>query len=472
MDDYENYDGLGLAELVRDGETSAGELLDAAIERTEKRDGELGAIVLRSYDAARAAIEAGLPDGPFAGVPFLLKDLHLSTPGETLTNGSNLFASYVPEEESELVTRYRGAGLVIYGRTHSPEFGLTCTTESRLHGVTRNPWNPAHTSGGSSGGASTAVSAGYLPLANASDGGGSIRIPAACCGLFGIKPTRGRTPLGPQNGEGWGGMSCVHAVTRSVRDSAALLDATAGPDVGAPYAAQPPERPFLEEVGADPGQLRIALQTETFNGQPTHPECAAAARDAATLCESLGHVVEEVAFTPDDALRDATLTIMSANVRASMEDRAAALGRELTPDDVESGTWGLSSISGHRTSLDYARSIRVIHAAGRALARHQERYDVVLTPTMGTLPPEIGVLSLSHPNPAEAKTTLLQTVGFTQLANATGSPAASVPLSWSTSGLPIGVQLMGRIQDEATLFRLSAQLEAARPWFDRRPGTV
>ena len=472
MDDYENYDGLGLAELVRSGQTSAEALLDAAIERTEKRDGELGAIVLRTYDAARAAIRAGLPDGPFSGVPFLLKDLHLSTPGEALTNGSNLFASYVPEEESELVSRYRRAGLVIFGRTHSPEFGLTCTTESRLHGVTRNPWNTAHTSGGSSGGASTAVAAGYLPLANASDGGGSIRIPAACCGLFGIKPTRGRTPLGPQNGEGWGGMSCVHAVTRSVRDSAALLDATAGPDLGAPYAAQPPERPFLEEVGADPGRLRIAFQTSTFNGQPTHPECAAAARDAATLCESLGHVVEEVAFTPDDALRDAALTIMSANVRASMEDRAATLGRELTPDDVESGTWGLSSIAAQRTSLDYARSIRVIHAVGRALARHQQRYDVVLTPTMGTLPPEIGVLSLSHPNPAEATTTLLQTVGFTQLANATGSPAASVPLAWSESGLPIGIQLIGRIQDEATLFRLSAQLETARPWFDRRPGTA
>ena len=258
-------------------------------------------------------------------------------------------------------------------------------------------------------------------------------------------------------------MSCVHAVTRTVRDSAALLDATAGPDLGAPYAAQPPARPYLAEVGVDPGQLRIALQTETFNGQPTHPECAAAARDAAALCESSGTSSKKCASPPDDALRDAALTIMSANVRASMEDRAAALGRSLEPDDVESGTWGLSGVSEHRSSLDYARAIRVIHAVGRAFARHQERYDVVLTPTMGTLPPEIGVLSLSHPNPAEATTTLLQTVGFTQLANATGSPAASVPLAWSESGLPIGVQLIGRIQDESTLFRLSATARSGPP---------
>lgn len=469
MDDYENTDALGLADRVRRGETTAEALLDAAIERTEKRDPALGAIVLKTYDEARAAIAAGLPEGPFTGVPFLLKDLHLAIPGSPLTNGSNLFADFVPDRESELVTRYRRAGLVLFGRTHSPEFGLTCTTESRLHGITRNPWNPAHTSGGSSGGASTAVSAGYLPLANASDGGGSIRIPASCCGLFGIKPTRGRTPLGPHSGEGWGGMSCVHAVSRSVRDSAALLDATAGPDLGAPYAAQPPARPWFDEVGADPGRLRIALQTETFNGFPTHPDCVAAARDAAALCESLGHEVEEVAFTPDEALRDAMLTLMTANTLAVLEDRAAALGRTLQPDDVEPSTYALASLARKRSSMDYARATRVIHAVGRDLAGHQQRYEIVLSPTMGAPPPEIGVLSLSNPDPASSTETLMSVVGYTQLANATGTPAASVPLWWNDAGLPIGVQLMGRIQDEATIFRLAAQLEAARPWFDRRP---
>ena len=469
MNEYESYDGLGLAALVRSGETTAAELLDAALERVEARDGDLGALVLRSEEDARAAIEAGLPKGPFTGVPWLLKDLHLAIPNRPLTNGSSLFEDFQPDEESELVTRYRRAGLVTFGRTHSPEFGLTCTTESRLHGISRNPWNTGHTSGGSSGGASTAVSAGYLPLANASDGGGSIRIPASCCGLYGLKPTRGRTPLGPHSGEGWGGMSAVHAVTRSVRDSAALLDATAGPDLGAPYAAQPPERPWLEEVGSAPGRLRIALQTETFNGLPTDPDCVAAAREAAALCESLGHIVEEKTFTPDEAMREATITIMAANTRAMMEDRAAALGRPLSPDDVERGTWGITGLTESHTARDYVRGIRTIHAVGRAFARHQESYDVVLTPTMGAPPPEIGVLSLSHPNPAESTATLLQVVGFTQLANATGCPAASIPLHWNEAGLPIGVQLIGRIHDEATLFRLSAQLEEAQPWFDRTP---
>jgi Asp-tRNA(Asn)/Glu-tRNA(Gln) amidotransferase A subunit family amidase len=469
MNDYENYDGLGLAALVRSGETSATELLDEAIGRIEAQDEALGALVLRADDDARAEIAAGLPEGPFTGVPWLLKDLHLSIPNRPLTNGSNLFADYLPDEESELVSRYRRAGLVTFGRTHSPEFGLTCTTESRLHGITRNPWNPNHTSGGSSGGASTAVSAGYLPLANASDGGGSIRIPASCCGLFGLKPSRGRTPMGPQSGEGWGGMSAVHAVTRTVRDSAALLDATAGPDLGAPYAAQPPARPWLEEVGAGTGPLRIALQTDTFNGLPTDPDCIAAARDAAALCESLGHIVEEKSFIPEEAMRVATLTLMAANTRAVLEDRAAALGRPLSPDDVEPGTWGLTGFTENSTARDYARATRTIHAVGRAFARHQREYDVVLTPTMATPPPEIGVLSLSHPNPADATSTLLQVVGFTQLSNATGCPAASVPLYWNEAGLPIGVQLIGRIDDEATLFRLSAQLEEARPWFDRMP---
>jgi Asp-tRNA(Asn)/Glu-tRNA(Gln) amidotransferase A subunit family amidase len=284
-----------------------------------------------------------------------------------------------------------------------------------------------------------------------------------------MKPTRGRTPLGPQSSEGWGGMSAVHAVTRTVRDSAALLDATAGPDVGAPYAAQPPDRPWLEEVGAPTGQLRIALQTETFNGHPTHPDCVAAARDAAALCESLGHVVEEKAFTPDEAMRTATLTLMASNTRISLEDRAAALGRSLTADDVEPGTFGLTGIAHAHSAMDYSRAVQTIHAVGRAFARHQQNYDVVLTPTMGAPPPKIGVLSLSNPNPNEATGPLLQTIGFTQLANATGCPAASVPLYWNEDGLPIGVQLIGRIHDEATLFRLSAQLEQARPWFDRTP---
>ncbi len=470
MKDYEQYDGLGLAELVKRGETTAEGLLEAAISRTEARDGRLGAVVIRMFDEARKALKEGLPEGPFKGVPFLLKDLHLAWPGVRLTNGSKLFADYVPEVESELVARYRKAGLVVFGKTHSPEYGLTTTAESRLFGQTRNPWNPGHTSGGSSGGASAAVAAGLSPIANATDGGGSIRIPASCCGLFGIKPTRGRTPLGPNAGEGWSGMSAVHAVSRSVRDSAALLDATAGPDLGAPYAAQPPARPFLDEVTHTPGKLRIAIQTTAWNGFEPHADCLEALRDAVELCTDLGHHVEEAPFVVDPAvLAPATLTIISASTWAMMEERAAELGRPLAEADVEPGTWAVARLAQQRGATDYVSAIRTIHATGRALARHLESYDAILSPTMAIPPSPLGLLSLSSTDTAAHGSALMQTVGYTQLANVAGHPAMSVPLFWNQAELPIGVQFMSRINDEATLFRLAGQLEAARPWFDRRP---
>ena len=470
MNDYEDYDALGLARLVKTGETSAEALLEAAILRTEKRDAEIGSIVIRMFDEARAAVAAGIPSGLFEGVPFLLKDLHLAYPGVPLTNGSKLFADYVPEVESELVARYRRAGLVIFGKTHSPEYGLTTTSESQLYGQTRNPWNLEHTSGGSSGGASAAVAAGILPLANASDGGGSIRIPASCCGLFGMKPTRGRTPLGPHSGEGWAGMSAVHAVSRSVRDSAALLDVTSGSDLGAPYAAQPPERPFLDEVERSPGKLRIAVQMKAWNGFEPHSDCVAAVQDAGSLCRELGHDVEEAPFEVDvSVLAPATLTILSANTRSMMEERAQALGRELREDDVEPGTWRLSMFSKERGSMDYVNAVRVIHAIGRSLARHLESYDLILSPTMAMPPHPLGLLSLSNADPGAQGAAVLQTVGYTQLANATGHPAMSVPLYWNEQDLPVGVQFLGRMNGEGALYRLAGQLESARPWFDRRP---
>jgi Asp-tRNA(Asn)/Glu-tRNA(Gln) amidotransferase A subunit family amidase len=470
MQDYEQYDALGLAELVRRGETSAEALLEAAISRTEARDGEVNAVVIRMFEEARKAVAAGIPDGPFQGVPFLLKDLHLAWPGVRLTNGSKLFSDFVPEVESELVARYRQAGLVIFGKTHSPEYGLTTSSESVLYGLTRNPWNLEHTAGGSSGGASAAVAAGYLPLANASDGGGSIRIPASCCGLFGMKPTRGRTPLGPNSGEGWAGMSAVHAVSRSVRDSAALLDATAGPDLGAPYAAQPPNRPFLDEVSQAPGRLRISIQTQAWNGMEPHADCLAALEDAVIICRELGHEVEEAPFEVDSTiLAPATLTILSASTRAMMEQRAEVLGRPLSEDDVEPGTWALANLSQKYGATDYVRAVQTIHATGRALARHLQSYDVVLSPTMATPPHPLGLLSLSNPDRAAQGAAILQTVGYTQLANATGHPAMSVPLYWSDAGLPIGIQFMGRMNEEGLLFRLAGQIEAARPWFERMP---
>ena len=473
MKDYERMDALGLAELVKRGETSAEALLEEAISRVEARDGRIGAIVIRMFDEARRAVASEIPQGPFEGVPFLLKDLHLAWPGVLLTNGSQLFADFVPDFESELVARYRKSGLIVFGKTHSPEYGLTTSSESRLFGQTRNPWNPEHTAGGSSGGASAAVSAGYLPLANASDGGGSIRIPASCCGLFGMKPTRGRTPLGPNSGEGWAGMSAVHAVSRSVRDSAALLDVTQGPDLGAPYAAQPPPRPFLDEVTRPPGKLRIAIQTRAWNGIEPHADCVAALEDAVALCRDLGHEVEEAPFVVDPTiLAPATLTILSTHTRVMMEERAKTLGRLLREEDVEPGTWALAALSEKRSAADYVSAVQTIHATGRRLAGHLEDYDAILSPTMAVPPHPLGLLSLSNPDRAAQGLAVLQTVGYTQLANLSGHPAMSVPLFWNEAGLPIGVQFIGRMNEEGLLFRLAGQLEAARPWFERRPEPV
>ncbi len=470
MQEYESHDGLALAELVRSGEVQPKELLDAALERMERHEPTLNAVPIPMVEHARAAIEAGLPQGPFTGVPFLLKDLHLFWEGVRTTNGSQLFADHVPDHDSELTERYRAAGLVTFGKSLSPEFGITPTSESTLFGDTRNPWNPEHSAGGSSGGAAAAVAAGYLPLANASDGGGSIRIPAAACGLFGMKPTRGRTPMGPDVGEGWAGMSIVHAVSRSVRDNAALLDATAGPDLGAPYVAPPPVRPYLDEVGRPPGRLRISFQRATWNGTPTHPDCVAAVEDAARLCEKLGHeVLERTLEVDQDAMRTASMTIIPTNLLVSLEDRAEALGRPLAESDVEPGTWGMANAARSRSAADYVRAVKGIHRVGRQVARFMNDVDVILTPTLGVPPATLGTLSLSNPNPGANIGALLQTVGFTQLFNASGNPAMSVPLCWNEAGLPIGIQFAGRFGDEGTLFRLAGQLEQARPWFGRRP---
>jgi amidase/6-aminohexanoate-cyclic-dimer hydrolase len=469
VNDYESYDALALAELVQKREVKPSELLDAALARLDERNPRLNAVVIPMIEEARQAAADALPEGPFRGVPFLLKDLHLLAVGTRTTSGCRLFADFVADHDSEIVTRYRNAGLVIFGKTHSPEFGLTTTTESKLFGLTRNPWNTDFSAGGSSGGSAAAVAAGILPAANASDGGGSIRIPASCCGLFGMKPTRARTPAGPDVGEGWSGMSAVHAVSRSVRDSAALLDVTAGPDLGAPYWAPPPERPYLEEVGRPLGRLRIALHDRTFNGVETHPDCAAAVADAARLCEELGHEVEEASLSIDaDLLRKATGTIIAANLRATVEDRAATLGRSFGADDLESVPYAMAMGAAETGSADYARAVRMIHDLGRQVARFLERYDTVLTPTMATPPLPLGALSLSSADFGSFLANLQKTVGFTQLFNATGNPAMSVPLAWNADGLPIGVQFAGRYGDEATLFRLAGQLEQARPWFDRR----
>jgi len=466
---YEEHDAVGLAELVRSGQTKPEELLEAAVARLEEVNPKLNAVVIPMIDEARAAIEAGLPDGPLRGVPYLLKDLHLLYEGVRTTNGCRMFADNVPDHDSEMVARYKQAGLVIFGKTASPEFGLSTTTESKLFGVTKNPWLDGSTAGGSSGGAASAVAAGILPAANASDGGGSIRIPASCCGLFGLKPSRGRIPFGPDAGEGWNGMSSIHAVTRSIRDSAALLDAVCAPERGAPYASPPQARPYVDEVGASPGKLRIALQTQAINGVDVHPDCVEAAQHTAGLCEGLGHEVVPARIEIDwEPLGNAIRVVIAAHLRATLDARAAELGRELVQDDVENMAWFMAQSIVSRGANEYAESVKLIHKTTRVVEEFLTGFDVLLTPTMATPPADLGKLSLSNPDVPEFIQALAESTAFTQLFNASGNPSASLPLHWNAQGLPVGTQITGRFGDEATLFQLAAQLEQAEPWSGRR----
>ncbi|HEX7969712.1 MAG TPA: amidase [Stellaceae bacterium] len=470
LPDYDRYDGLGLAALVRQREVTAGELLDAAIERVERRNPAINAVIYKMYDEAKAAISAGLPAGPFAGVPYLLKDLGTFYAGTPTTGGSRFFRDFVADHDSEIVARMKRAGLVIFGKTNTSEFGLSTSVEPLLYGATRNPWNLGYSAGGSSGGAAAAVAAGMLPMAHATDGGGSIRIPASCCGLFGLKPTRARTPMGPDVGEGWNGASIAHTVTRSVRDSAALLDATAGPDVGDPYWAPPPRGPFLNEVGADPGRLRIALATKAWNGHAVDPECVAAATDAARLCEGLGHHVVEASPAIDEEARShAAYVIAASHTRAVLELRGKTLGREPRPEDVETHTWTAAEFGRQVTGSDYAKAIRVQHQTGRVIGRFFANYDILITPTMCRPPHKLGVLAMTGTDPKSYRDAILATIAFTQPFNTSGNPAMSVPLHWSREGLPVGVQFAAGFGEEATLFRLASQLEAAQPWTERRP---
>jgi Asp-tRNA(Asn)/Glu-tRNA(Gln) amidotransferase A subunit family amidase len=462
--EYGEYDALGLAALVRKGEVSAAELLNEAVARVDALNPKINALTLRMVEDARAEIARGLPDGPLAGVPFLLKDLGAAIAGRPVTGGSRAYRDHVADHDAEIVLRYRRAGLAIFGRTNSPEMGLSYSTEPLLHGPTRNPWNTAHTPGGSSGGAAAAVAARMVPAAHASDGGGSIRVPASCCGLFGLKPTRGRTPAGPKSGEGWAGMSIHHAVTRSVRDSAALLDATSGADVGDPYWAPPPARPFLDEVGADPGRLRIAVSGRAPNGVPVHPDCLAAMERAARLCSGLGHEVEEAGPDYDnEVLDDARVTVIRAHLLAQIRELGAAAS-ELEPMTLALARMG-DAVSGE----DYVMAVQAIHLIGRQVARFFLDYDVMLTPTLAKPPLPLGVLDPASADAERYFEEIVAFAAFPPLSNATGAPAMSVPLHWNEAALPIGVQFIGRFGDEATLLRLAAQLEEAAPWKDRTP---
>jgi len=467
FDEYRRHDAVGLADLVRRGEASPSELLEIAIARAEAVNPEIHAITVEHFDLARRAAKGRLPDGPLRGVPYLLKDLGIMLRGTVTTEGSRFFRDASHDRDSTLVERLRASGLVLFGKTHSPEFGSSPSSESALHGATRNPWDLARSAGGSSGGAAAAVAAGIVPAAHATDGGGSIRIPASSCGLFGMKPTRGRVPMGPDVYEGWGGLSCAHAVSRSVRDSAVLLDATQGPAVGDAYATAPRERPYAEEVARPPGKLRIALMTTPLLPIPVAPECTAAAEAAAKLCASLGHHVEPARPSLDaEALWADFGATTSVGVAVKVSRREAELGRPAGPDDLE--PINARNVANGRavSAVDHARARTTLHAASRTLGRFMQDHDVILSPTMALVPPPIGTLDLSQPyeefiGPAAAAS------AFTALFNMTGQPAASVPLHWTAEGLPVGVMIAGRFGDEATLFRLASQLEVAQPWFDR-----
>jgi amidase len=468
--EYDQYDGLGLAELIAKRQVTPLELLNAVRQRVEALNPKFNAFCALFFDRAEAQLKNGLGAGPFRGVPFALKDLGVHLAGVPTTFGSWVYKNYVPDLDSTLVERYKRAGLVIFGKTATPEFGLTTTTESVLFGLTRNPWNLERTSGGSSGGASAAVSSRMLPMAHGSDGGGSIRIPASCCGLFGMKPTRGRVPLGPTQFESWNGCSHHHALTISVRDSAALLDATAGAELGSPFFVSPPARPFLQESGADPGKLRVALVIEATNGAPLDPECRKAVLEAAKLCESLGHKVEEVKLPLDDAvMRAAFMSILQVSLARTLDDAAKPLGRAVTEKDVEPITWVIAQAGKAVSSVVYSRAIATIHQVGLTVAKFMQRYDVILNPTLAKPPVALGTLSLSRGDLSGYIKDVGEFSPNTALYNVTGQPSMSVPLHWTPEGLPVGAMFSARFGEDAALFRLAAQLEKAKPWAGRRP---
>ena len=457
-------DATAQAELVRKKEVKPVELVEAAIERIERLNPKLNAVVTPMFDLAREAVQGELPEGPFSGVPFLLKDILAAYAGVKMTMGSKILQNFVPHYDSELVVRLKRSGLIMVGKTNVPEFGLLPTTEPELFGPCRNPWDIGHTTGGSSGGSAAAVACGMVPMAHANDGGGSIRIPASCCGVFGLKPTRGRNPLGPFFGDVINGLVAEHAVTRSVRDSAGLLDVTCGPDIGDPYWAPPPARPFLQEIGADPATLRIAFTTTAAGGQPIHADCIQAVQDAASLCADLGHAVQEAAPKLDgDQLADLFTVLWSADCAATLQ----ALGAK--KDQVEALTWALGKKGSQYRATQYVLVLQKLQRISRAIARFFCDYDVWLTPTLAEPPVPLGTFDSPEDDPMKGFQRAEEFVPFTPICNMTGQPAMSVPLYWNSAGLPVGTHFIGRFGDEATLFRLAAQLEKARPWAQRRP---
>ena len=470
LNEITQLDATAQAELVRRGEIAAAELVDGAIERIERLNPQLNAVVTSMFEDARERASAGLT-GPFAGVPYLVKDLIVEIEGVRFTEGSAFLRDNVSTYTSELVTRLRRAGLVILGKTNTPEFGMVPTCEPTLHGATRNPWDPGRSTSGSSGGSAAAVASGMVPMAHGNDAGGSLRFPASACGLFGLKPTRARNPLGPEYGDALCGWAVEHAITISVRDSAALLDATAGPDIGDPYPAPPPARPFGAEVGVDPGRLRIGYTARTPGGGLGHPDCVAAVEDAVALCAALGHDVVEADLPGlDERVGRAIGTMFDAATAWIVGYWVRRLGREPEPGELEPLT-NHYRVGGQRLSApDLMLAVEDLQRFARTVARFLTGVDLWLTPTMSEPPTPLGEITAAPDDPLRAVRRGARTVEYPAVvANITGNPAMSVPLWWNAAGLPVGVHFLGRFGDEATLLRLAAQLEAARPWAGRTP---
>lgn len=489
--EYKQYDGLGLAELVRSGQVSAVEVVEEAIRRIETYNPKINAVIHKMYDRARKAAQGSLPDGPFKGVPFLYKDLHTMLEGVPTSCGGSLLKDVPQTHDSETAIRYKASGINSLGKTNTPELGIFPYTEPKTFGPTNNPWDLARSPGGSSGGSAAAVAARLVPLAGAADGGGSIRIPASCCGVFGLKPTRGRTPMGPDVGEFWRGFAIEHVISISVRDSAAMLDCISGPDVGTPYWAPPQQRPYLKEVETEPSKLRIAFTDFPFLGHEVHPDCKKGLKATVQLLEGLGHQLVEA--KPDfdgEAYALAFLTMVAAETRAEIEWAASLVGRKASPSDFETMTYITGLIGKSVTAADYATALNYMQSVSRQIGRFFEKVDILLTPTVAQppvltgslMPAGFDFLMARLCSRLEAvwllklmgvvKSTAAKTFDFmpyTPLANVTGQPSMSVPVYWNEAGLPVGMMFTGRFGDETTLFRLAGQLERAQPWFQRIP---
>ena len=473
MNEYSEWDAVTMAELVASGQVSARELVDAAIERIETLNPQLNAVVADHFENARTSAERSL-DGPFAGVPYVLKDMTAQLEGSRTTHGSRIMADApVSTYDTEIVKRFKRAGLITIGRTNSPELALSATTEPLLHGPARNPWDTSRTTGGSSGGSAACVAARIVPIGHGGDGGGSLRMPASCCGIVGFKPSRMRTPHGPDVSSVWESCCGEFVMTRTVRDSAWLLDEVAGQDIGAYYSAPADDGPYRDMIERDPGRLRIAWSARGPDNSETHPDCIAAAEHAAQLCADLGHeVIEAVPQIPaslGEQFGDAFLGLIAIETARDADELAELTGQPINAETFEPTNLSFIEHGRSFSGVDAVRFRRVLHNIARACGPFFEDYDIYISPTLAKPPVPIGDIDTRCPDWLEFFTHMFGFMPFTSLFNVTGSAGVSLPLYWNDEGLPIGTQFISRMGRDGLVLSLAAQLERAQPWVDRRP---